>query len=38
MCLDTRSTLKMGDKLDLSNETNRNIVLTRMEKEIPLES
>lgn len=38
MCLDTRSTLKAGDKSDLCNETNRNIVLTRLEKEIPLES
>ncbi|XP_072748508.1 tektin-B1 [Anoplolepis gracilipes] len=38
MCLDTRSTLKTGDKSDLSNETNRNIVLTHLEKEIPLES
>ncbi|XP_029173358.1 tektin-2-like [Nylanderia fulva] len=37
MCLDTRSTLK-GDKSDLSNETNRNIVLTHLKKEIPLES
>lgn len=38
MCLDTRSMLKTGDKSGLPNETNRNIVLTRMEKEIPLES
>ncbi|XP_070151399.1 tektin-B1 [Polyergus mexicanus] len=37
MCLDTRSMLKTWDKSSLPNETNRNIVLTRMEKEIPLE-
>lgn len=37
MCLDIRSTLKIGDKSGLP-ETNRNIVLTHMEKEIPLES
>ncbi|XP_050459754.1 tektin-2 [Cataglyphis hispanica] len=38
MCLDTRSVLKTEDKSSLLNETNRNIVLTHMEKEIPLES
>ncbi|KAK2581423.1 hypothetical protein KPH14_005098 [Odynerus spinipes] len=38
MCLDMRSTLKTGDRTRLPNETDRNIVLTRMEKEIPLES
>lgn len=38
MCLDTRVALKTGDKTRLSNETNRNIVLTHMEKEIPLET
>lgn len=38
MCLDMRSTLKTGDRTKLPNETDRNIVLTRMEKEIPLES
>lgn len=38
MCLDTRSTLNNKVKPDVSNETNRNIVLTRLEKEIPLES
>lgn len=38
MCLDTRSTLKTGDRMRLPNETDRNIVLTRLEKEIPLES
>ncbi|GAB1869917.1 Tektin [Camponotus japonicus] len=37
MCLDIRSALKIGDKSGLP-ETNRNIVLTHMEKEIPLES
>ncbi|XP_076285805.1 tektin-2 [Lasioglossum baleicum] len=38
MCLDMRATLKSGDRTRLPNETDRNIVLTRMEKEIPLES
>ncbi|XP_003705658.1 tektin-2 isoform X2 [Megachile rotundata] len=38
MCLDMRATLKTGDRTRLPNETDRNIVLTRMEKEIPLES
>ncbi|XP_017885994.1 tektin-2 [Ceratina calcarata] len=38
MCLDMRATLKTGDRTRLRNETDRNIVLTRMEKEIPLES
>ncbi|XP_011636068.1 tektin-B1 [Pogonomyrmex barbatus] len=38
MCLDMRAPLKTGDRLRLSNETDRNIVLTHMEKEIPLES
>lgn len=38
MCLDMRAPLKTGDRSRLSNETDRNIVLTRMEKEIPLES
>ncbi|XP_032664952.1 tektin-B1 isoform X2 [Odontomachus brunneus] len=38
MCLDSRSILKTGDRARLSNETDRNIVLTRMEKELPLES
>lgn len=38
MCLDMRAALKSGDKTRLSNETDRNIVLTRMEKEIPLET
>lgn len=38
MCLDMRSTLKTGDRTKLPNETDRNILLTRMEKEIPLES
>ncbi|XP_076170389.1 tektin-B1 isoform X2 [Ptiloglossa arizonensis] len=37
MCLDMRATLKTGDRTRLPNETDRNIVLTRMEKEIPLE-
>ncbi|KAK9296147.1 hypothetical protein QLX08_009773 [Tetragonisca angustula] len=37
MCLDTRAILKTGDRTRLPNETDRNIVLTRMEKEIPLE-
>ncbi|CAK9829318.1 TEKT2 [Anthophora retusa] len=38
MCLDMRATLKTGDRTRLPNETDRNIVLTHMEKEIPLES
>ncbi|KAG7211945.1 hypothetical protein KM043_011154 [Ampulex compressa] len=38
MCLDMRATLKTGDRTRLANETDRNIVLTRMEKELPLES
>ncbi|XP_033211590.1 tektin-2 [Belonocnema kinseyi] len=38
MCLDMRSTLKTGDRARLANETDRNIVLTRMEKEIPREN
>ncbi|XP_076649780.1 tektin-2 isoform X2 [Halictus rubicundus] len=38
MCLDMRATLKTGDRTRLPNETDRNIVLTRMEKEIPLET
>lgn len=38
MCLDLRATLKTGDRTRLRNETDRNIVLTRMEKEIPPES
>ncbi|XP_011172391.2 tektin-B1 [Solenopsis invicta] len=38
MCLDMRAPLKTGDRSRLPNETDRNIVLTRMEKEIPLES
>ncbi|XP_076622262.1 tektin-2 isoform X2 [Colletes latitarsis] len=38
MCLDMRATLKIGDRTRLPNETDRNIVLTRMEKEIPIES
>ncbi|XP_020286874.1 tektin-B1 [Pseudomyrmex gracilis] len=38
VCLDTRSSLKTGNKSELTNETDRNIVLTRMEKEIPMES
>ncbi|XP_011866442.1 PREDICTED: tektin-2 [Vollenhovia emeryi] len=38
MCLDIRAPLKTGDRSRLPNETDRNIVLTRMEKEIPLES
>ncbi|KZC08368.1 PREDICTED: tektin-B1 [Dufourea novaeangliae] len=38
MCLDMRATLKTGDRTRLPNETDRNIVLTRMEQEIPLES
>ncbi|XP_066601759.1 tektin-B1 isoform X2 [Prorops nasuta] len=37
MCLDLRSTLILQDKTRLPNETNRNIVLTRMEQEIPIE-
>ncbi|EZA60445.1 Tektin-2 [Ooceraea biroi] len=37
MCLDMRST-KTGDRSYSSNETNRNITLTRMEEEIPMES
>lgn len=37
MCLDMRSTLKTGDRTKLPNETDRNIVLTRMEQEIPPE-
>ncbi|XP_077278867.1 tektin-2 [Temnothorax americanus] len=38
MCLDMRASLKTGDRSRLPNETDRNIILTRMEKEIPLES
>lgn len=38
MCLDMRSTLKTGDRARLTNETDRNIVLTRMEQEIPREN
>ncbi|XP_014474280.1 PREDICTED: tektin-2 [Dinoponera quadriceps] len=38
MCLDSRAILKTGDRARLPNETDRNIVLTRMEQEIPLES
>ncbi|KYM98067.1 PREDICTED: tektin-2 [Cyphomyrmex costatus] len=38
MCLDMRAPLKTGDRTRLPNETDRNIVLTHMEKEIPLES
>lgn len=38
MCLDTRAILKKGDRSHLPNETNRNIMLTSMEKEIPLAS
>ncbi|KYN38866.1 Tektin-2 [Trachymyrmex septentrionalis] len=38
MCLDMRAPLKTGDRARLPNETDRNIALTHMEKEIPLES
>ncbi|XP_046487845.1 tektin-2 [Neodiprion pinetum] len=38
MCLDMRARLKTGDRAPLANETDRNIVLTRMEQEIPIES
>ncbi|EFN79055.1 tektin-2 [Harpegnathos saltator] len=38
MCLDSRAILKTGDRARLPGETDRNIVLTRMEEEIPLES
>lgn len=38
MCLDMRASLKTGDRSRLPNETDRNIVLTRLEREIPLES
>lgn len=38
MCLDTRAILKKGDRSRLPNETDRNIVLTSMKKEIPLDS
>ncbi|XP_046430599.1 tektin-2 isoform X2 [Neodiprion fabricii] len=38
MCLDMRARLKTGDRAPLPNETDRNIVLTRMEQEIPIES
>ncbi|XP_012531688.1 tektin-B1 [Monomorium pharaonis] len=38
MCLDMRASLKTGDRSRLPNETDRNIVLTHMEKEIPSES
>ncbi|XP_012233527.1 tektin-2 isoform X2 [Linepithema humile] len=38
MCLDTRAILKKGDRSRLPNETDRNIMLTSMEKEIPLAS
>ncbi|XP_043289923.1 tektin-2 [Venturia canescens] len=37
-CLDLRSALKTGDRAKLPNETDRNIVLTKMEHEIPPES
>ncbi|KAL0133171.1 hypothetical protein PUN28_000734 [Cardiocondyla obscurior] len=37
MCLDMRAPLKTGNRSRLSNETDRNIVLTHMKKEIPLE-
>lgn len=38
MCLDNRSSLKIGDRARLTNETDRNIILTHMNKEIPLEN
>ncbi|XP_034936566.1 tektin-2 isoform X2 [Chelonus insularis] len=38
MCLDSRSTLKIGNRTQQSNETNRNIQLTKLNDEIPLES
>ncbi|XP_015119462.1 tektin-2 [Diachasma alloeum] len=37
MCLDMRATLKTGDRSPLINETERNIKLTQLENEIPLE-
>ncbi|XP_020712017.1 tektin-2 [Athalia rosae] len=37
MCLDLRARLKTGDRAPLANETDRNIMLTRMEQEIPIE-
>lgn len=37
MCLDMRARLKTGDRARLANETDRNIVLTHMEDEIPPE-
>ncbi|XP_015589193.1 tektin-2 [Cephus cinctus] len=38
MCLDLRARLKTGDRSRLANETDRNIVLTKMEQEVPPES
>ncbi|XP_008558946.1 tektin-2 [Microplitis demolitor] len=37
-CLDMRSSLKTGSRTRLANETDRNIILTNLEDEIPFES
>ena len=38
MCLDMRSTLIMRDGSRIQNETDRNIILTKLTKELPLET
>ncbi|XP_012284143.1 tektin-2 [Orussus abietinus] len=37
MCLDMRARLKTGDRTKLPNETDRNIELTNLKKQLPLE-
>lgn len=34
MCLDMRAALKTGDRKKLTNETDRNIVLTKLDNEL----